>query len=435
MSVTARQSTARTIMVGPVLDASGVAVTGAVIGDFKISKNGAAPAGLNASATLTHRHTGHYSLALTATDTDTVGSAQITLDKTTDTCPEKDITVVEEVIYDAIWVAAANTFTGAAGATKLTGLVLADTLTTYTGNTPQTGDCYPKVDTEVATLVTGVADVQSRLPAALTVNGNMKSSLMEIIATALTETSGQLAGGFKKWFNVAAPTGTVNSVPDALPDAPTGLVSTTAFQARTLAAASYATASAVTAIAAIFTGITSLAQWLGLIAGKQAGNSTARTELRATGAGSGTYDETTDSQEALKDLLPASIEAAILNEGDATALLAAIAAKIEEFLINEGDATATIAAIATACNAAITSAHGAGSYIRNTEPDNTTITSLQKLLRADRKIDKTTDPLHWDEVLLEEGTSTELVRRELFDPDGTALAAETTRIGRAIKSP
>lgn len=49
----------------------------------------------------------------------------------------------------------------------------------------------------------------------------------------------------------------------------------------------------------------------------------------------------------------AAVEAAILNEGDATALLAAIAAKVEEFLINEGDATATIAAIATACNAAI----------------------------------------------------------------------------------
>jgi hypothetical protein len=51
----------------------------------------------------------------------------------------------------------------------------------------------------------------------------------------------------------------------------------------------------------VFSGITSLAQWLGLIAGKQTGNSTARTELRATGGGSGTYDETTDSQEALRD--------------------------------------------------------------------------------------------------------------------------------------
>lgn len=51
----------------------------------------------------------------------------------------------------------------------------------------------------------------------------------------------------------------------------------------------------------LFSGITSLAEWLGLIAGKQTGNSTARTEVRATGAGSGTYDETTDSQQAIRD--------------------------------------------------------------------------------------------------------------------------------------
>jgi hypothetical protein len=51
----------------------------------------------------------------------------------------------------------------------------------------------------------------------------------------------------------------------------------------------------------LFTGITSLAQWLGLLAGKQTGNSTALTEIKATGAGSGTYDPTTDSQEAIRD--------------------------------------------------------------------------------------------------------------------------------------
>lgn len=51
----------------------------------------------------------------------------------------------------------------------------------------------------------------------------------------------------------------------------------------------------------LFSGITSLGQWLGLLAGKQTGNSTARTEIRATGAGSGTFSETTDSLEAVRD--------------------------------------------------------------------------------------------------------------------------------------
>lgn len=105
--VIVRQSTARTVTIGPVLDADGAAVTDAVIGDFKISKNGGAPAALNGSATLTHRNTGHYSLALTTSDLDTVGQAEIVIDDTTNACPVKEVTVVEEAVYDALYVASA----------------------------------------------------------------------------------------------------------------------------------------------------------------------------------------------------------------------------------------------------------------------------------------------------------------------------------------
>lgn len=48
-----------------------------------------------------------------------------------------------------------------------------------------------------------------------------------------------------------------------------------------------------------------------------------------------------------------ALEAAMFNEADATALLAAIANKVEQFLINDGDAVATLAAIGAAVNAAI----------------------------------------------------------------------------------
>jgi hypothetical protein len=102
-----RQSTARTVIVGPVLDADGVAVEGGVIGYFKLSKNGAAPAAFDGSATLTHRHTGFYSLAATATDLNTVGSAQVTIDDTTNACPMLNITVIEEAVYDALYAASA----------------------------------------------------------------------------------------------------------------------------------------------------------------------------------------------------------------------------------------------------------------------------------------------------------------------------------------
>jgi hypothetical protein len=103
----ARQSTAIIVTVGPVLDADGVAVTGGVVADFKISKNGGAPAALNGSATLTHRHTGFYSLSLTTSDVDTVGTAEVVIDDTVNACPMKEIQVVEPAVYDALYADAA----------------------------------------------------------------------------------------------------------------------------------------------------------------------------------------------------------------------------------------------------------------------------------------------------------------------------------------
>lgn len=105
-------------------------------------------------------------------------------------------------------------------------------------------------------------DIQSRLPAALTADGNIKAdtlrvggtlqtardigasvllssgtgtgqldftsgvvkgNLVSILGTALTETSGQIAAAFKKFFDKATPTGTINSIPDAVAGASGGL--------------------------------------------------------------------------------------------------------------------------------------------------------------------------------------------------------------------
>ena len=95
----------------------------------------------------------------------------------------------------------------------------------------------------------------------------------------------------------------------------TKLTSTRAGYLDNLSGGAVATASALSSVASTlttaaanvatllgkFTGITLLAQWLGAMAGKQTPNSTAQTEINATGAGSGTYSATTDSQEALRD--------------------------------------------------------------------------------------------------------------------------------------
>ncbi len=158
--------------------------------------------------------------------------------------------------------------------------------------------------------------------------GAALANLGEILGTALTETAGYLAAGFKKFFNVATPTSTMNQVTlvdttTTLTNAPSDSSGVTTLLSRlssaragyldNLSAGAVALASSLSSLqtdvttllsritSTLFSGITSLAQWLGLIAGKQTGNSTARTELRATGAGSGTYDETTDSLEAVRD--------------------------------------------------------------------------------------------------------------------------------------
>jgi hypothetical protein len=189
--IVARQSTARTVMVGPVLDADGVAVTDGVVGDFKISKNGGAPAALNGSATLTHRNTGHYSLALTASDLDTVGQAEVVIDDTVNACPMKELTVIEEAVYDALYAASAVGYVAdqpvnvtkiggdAQSATdlkdfadagydpatnKVQGVVLTDTVTTYTGNTPQTGDAFARLGAPAGASVSAdIADVEGKV--------------------------------------------------------------------------------------------------------------------------------------------------------------------------------------------------------------------------------------------------------------------------------
>ena len=57
----------------------------------------------------------------------------------------------------------------------------------------------------------------------------------------------------------------------------------------------------VDGIAAKLAGITLLNEWLGAIAGKQNADATALAEIKASGAGSGTYDPNTDSTEAVRD--------------------------------------------------------------------------------------------------------------------------------------
>lgn len=79
----------------------------------------------------------------------------------------------------------------------------------------------------------GIVDIQSRIPAALTSNGNMKSSLVEVISTLLTETvPGYIAAGIKKFYDVVTPTSTMNRI--TLVDTTTDLTNPPTLQSPTV---------------------------------------------------------------------------------------------------------------------------------------------------------------------------------------------------------
>lgn len=171
------------------------------------------------------------------------------------------------------------------------------------GHTPQTGDSFARlgapagasIAADLVTINNLVDDLESRLTAARAgyLDELQSANVPADIDTLLSRLSAARAGYLDALNGHTAQTGDNY----ARLGAPAG-----ASVSADVAAVKTDTGNLVTRITAtLFSGITSLAEWLGLIAGKQSGDATARTELRATGAGSGTYDETADSQEAIRD--------------------------------------------------------------------------------------------------------------------------------------
>lgn len=98
----AKQSTAATLIVGPILDSAGAEYASAVIGDLSISKNGGTLTALAAAATLTHIANGQYTLIMTTGNLDTLGRLQITCNKSTYQMPPIGINVVPAMVFDSM---------------------------------------------------------------------------------------------------------------------------------------------------------------------------------------------------------------------------------------------------------------------------------------------------------------------------------------------
>ena len=97
----AKQSTAKTFLVGPILDADGVAKTDEVVASIKVTKNGTVGA-VDAEDTLTHNHTGHYVFVSDGGDFDTVGEVEFSLNSGTNAMAPVKFQVVPANVYDSV---------------------------------------------------------------------------------------------------------------------------------------------------------------------------------------------------------------------------------------------------------------------------------------------------------------------------------------------
>jgi len=110
-----KQSTAAIIVVGPVLDSSGAAVTTAVVGDFRIAKNGTTAT--LSGATVTHDANGYYTIALTTGNTDTVGQLVVYSGNPAQSMATHHWTVLLASVFDALQANATNATGGLVTAT------------------------------------------------------------------------------------------------------------------------------------------------------------------------------------------------------------------------------------------------------------------------------------------------------------------------------
>lgn len=160
-----------------------------------LDTNPTASGGANDMVHVTGDDAGFYDLELAAANVNYLGRAMLALTDAANHCPVfHEFMILPAVIYDAmvlgtdLFDVSVTQLAGVAqsltdlkdfaddgydpATNKVQGVVLTDTVTTYTGNTPQTGDVYPKVDTEVA----AIKAKTDNLPAAPAATGDIPTA-------------------------------------------------------------------------------------------------------------------------------------------------------------------------------------------------------------------------------------------------------------------
>jgi hypothetical protein len=172
----AKQSTAATLIVGPILDSTGAEYTSAVIGDLSISKNGGTLTALAGAADLTHIANGQYTLVMTTGNLDTLGRVQITCNKSTYQMPPIGLVVVPAMVFDSM-VLGTDRF---------------DTNVTHVADTAQTAqDIGANVDVAVSTRSTFAGGAVASV--AGNVGGNVVGSVGSVAAGVVLDSAATAA--------------------------------------------------------------------------------------------------------------------------------------------------------------------------------------------------------------------------------------------------
>lgn len=244
MAQTLRQSTAVDVLIGPFVDLTDAAT--AETGEspsVKLSKNGQALAAKSDVTTPVHDADGYYNCELDATDTNTVGTMVLTVAASGTALPVRhEYQVIEEAAYDAMYAASAAgplqsttagrtldvTATGAAGIDwgnvenptttvdlSATDIQLADTVTTLTGHTAQTGDNFARLGAPAGASVSAdVAAVKVDTAATLIDTAEIGAAGAGLTAINLPNQTMDITGNLSG--SVGSVTGAVGSVTGAV---------------------------------------------------------------------------------------------------------------------------------------------------------------------------------------------------------------------------
>jgi hypothetical protein len=160
-----------------------------------------ASGGANDMVHITNDDAGFYDLELAAANVNYVGRAMLALTDAATHCPVfHEFMILPANVWDSLVLGS--------------GTDLLDVSAVQLAGTACTGrDIGASVLLSPGT-GTGQLDFTS---------GVVKANLVQILAAVITGTAAQLVAAFAKFFNVATPTGTINSLPDAVPDASGGL--------------------------------------------------------------------------------------------------------------------------------------------------------------------------------------------------------------------